>query len=188
MASGRGVRIAGGTARGMPLTEPRGVRLRPTSGLVREAIFNILGDRVTGAHVVDLYAGTGALGIEALSRGAAHATFVEGEAASVQAILQSLSRAGFKESATVIRGRLPAAMSKLDDAAFELVFLDPPYNDEGAEETLMGIPRLLAPGGMVVYEHGSRYNPPERPAGLQILERRVYGDSAIALYAQLEGE
>jgi 16S rRNA (guanine(966)-N(2))-methyltransferase RsmD len=188
MASNRGVRIAGGTARGMPLAEPRGVRLRPTSGLVREAIFNILGDRVAGARVLDLYAGTGALGIEALSRGAARATFVEGEAGCVQAILQSLSRAGFKETGTVVRGRLPAAISKLEDGAFDLVFLDPPYNEEGAEETLMGVPRLLAPGGMVVYEHGSRYNPPERPAGLQILERRVYGDSAIALYAQLEGE
>lgn len=188
MATGRGVRIAGGTARGMPLAEPRGVRLRPTSGLVREAIFNIIADRVEGARVLDLYAGTGALGIEALSRGAAQATFIEGEAACVQAILQSLSRAGFSESATVIRGRLPGAISKLKPGLFDLVFLDPPYNDEGAEDTLMGVPRLLAPGGMVVYEHGSRYNPPERPAGLQILERRVYGDSAVALYAELEGE
>jgi 16S rRNA (guanine966-N2)-methyltransferase len=188
MATGRGVRIAGGTARGMPLAEPRGVRLRPTSGLVREAIFNILGDRVDGARVADLYAGTGALGIEALSRGAAHATFVEGEAGCVQAILQSLSRAGFSAAATVIRGRLPASLSTLEAAAFDIVFLDPPYNDEGAEATLMGAPRLLAPGGLVVYEHGSRYNPPERPAGLQLLDRRVYGDSAVALYAQLEGE
>jgi 16S rRNA (guanine966-N2)-methyltransferase len=69
----RGVRISGGSARGVPLVEPRGVRLRPTSGLVREAIFNILADRVTGARVLDLYAGTGALGVEALSRGAASA-------------------------------------------------------------------------------------------------------------------
>ncbi len=187
MATGRGVRIAGGTARGMPLAEPRGVRLRPTSGLVREAIFNIIADRVEGARVLDLYAGTGALGIEALSRGAAHSTFIEGEAACVQAILQSISRAGFSGSATVIRGRLPGAISKLDPGLFDLVFLDPPYNDEGAED-LMGVPRLLAPGGMVVYEHGSRYNPPERPAGLLMSERRVYGDSAVALYAELEGE
>ena len=67
----KGVRISGGTARGVPLTEPRGVRLRPTSGLVREAIFNILGERLSDARVLDLFAGTGALGIEALSRGAA---------------------------------------------------------------------------------------------------------------------
>lgn len=188
MAAGRGVRIAGGTAKGMPLVEPRGVRLRPTSGLVREAVFNILGDRIDAARVLDLYAGTGALGIEALSRGASHATFVEGEAGCVQAILQSLSRAGFAATGTVIRGRLPAAIAKLESGAFDIIFLDPPYNDESAEATLMALPRLLAPGGLVVYEHGSRYNPPERPAGLLMSERRVYGDSAVAMYALLEGE
>ena len=187
MARARGVRIAGGVARGTPLVEPRGVRLRPTSGLVREAVFNILGDQVDGARVLDLYAGTGALGIEALSRGATHATFVEGEAACVEAILQSLSRTGLSGRATVLRGRLPAAAARLEPEAFDLVFLDPPYNDEGAEETLMAVARLLAPGGTVVFEHGSRYNPPERPGGLRIAERRVYGDSAIALYVQLEG-
>lgn len=171
----------------MPLVEPRGVRLRPTSGLVREAVFNIIGDRVDGARVLDLYAGTGALGIEALSRGAAHATFVEGEAACIEAILQSLSRAGFPDRATVMRGRLPAAAKRLESSSFDIIFLDPPYSDEGAEETLMESARLLAPGGMVVFEHGSRYNPPERPGGLRMAERRVYGDSAIALYVQLEG-
>lgn len=171
----------------MPLVEPRGVRLRPTSGLVREAIFNIIGDRVDGARVLDLYAGTGALGIEALSRGAAHATFVEGEAACIEAILQSLSRAGFPDRATVMRGRLPAAAKRLESSSFDLIFLDPPYSEEGAEETLMEAARLLAPSGMVVFEHGSRYNPPERPGGLRMAERRVYGDSAIALYVQLEG-
>jgi 16S rRNA (guanine966-N2)-methyltransferase len=154
---------------------------------VREAVFNIVGDRVHGAHVLDLYAGTGALGIEALSRGAAHATFVEGEAACVEAILQSLSRAGFPDRATVMRGRLPAAVKRLKASSFDLIFLDPPYGDEGAEETLMEAARLLAPSGMVVFEHGSRYNPPERPGGLRMAERRVYGDSAIALYVQLEG-
>jgi len=187
MAGNRGVRIAGGTARGMPLVEPRGARLRPTSGLVREAIFNILGERVVDARVLDLYAGTGALGIEALSRGASHATFIEGEAACVDAILQSLSRAGFGDLATVLRGRLPAALARIEAAAFDLVMLDPPYNDEGAEETLMAVPRVLADGGLVVYEHRSRYNPPERPGGLGMTERRVYGDSAVALYARTEG-
>ncbi|KAA0226890.1 16S rRNA (guanine(966)-N(2))-methyltransferase RsmD, partial [bacterium] len=88
MAAGR-LRISGGTAKGLPLAEPRGHRLRPTSGLVREAIFNILGDRVSGSAVLDLFAGTGALGIEALSRGAASAVFVESEPAACQAILQS---------------------------------------------------------------------------------------------------
>ena len=183
----RGVRISGGSARGVPLTEPRGVRLRPTSGLVREAIFNILGERVSDARVLDLFAGTGALGIEALSRGAAHATFYEAEPGAITAILASLARTGFSESATVLRGRLPAALSAVT-VQFDIVFMDPPYGDEAAEPTLMAVDRLLAPAGVVVYEHASRYNPPQRPARLQILDRRVYGDTAVALYALQEGE
>ena len=181
------LRVAGGSARGIPLAEPRGVRLRPTSGLVREAVFNILGDMVEGAVVLDLYAGTGALGIEALSRGAAHATFVEGEAPACQAILQSLARTGFASKGTVIRGRLPAALRTVQ-GSFDLILMDPPYNEETALETLHTVGERLTAKGMVVYEHGSRYNPPERPKGLVCSERRVYGDSAIALYVQQEGE
>ncbi|MCC6381127.1 MAG: 16S rRNA (guanine(966)-N(2))-methyltransferase RsmD [Dehalococcoidia bacterium] len=184
--SGRGVRITGGTARGLPLTEPRGLRLRPTAALVREAVFNILGD-LTGVRVLDLYAGTGALGIEALSRGAAAAVFVEAEAAACQAILQSLARAGFADQGRVIRGRLPAALSALD-GTFGSILLDPPYADETAATTLTSVAPLLAPDGMIVYEHASRYNPPERPAGLRLVDRRRYGDSAIALYRLQEGE
>lgn len=181
------IRITGGSARGTPLVEPRGMRLRPSSGLVREAVFNILGDLVDGARVLDLYAGTGALGIEALSRGAAHATFIEGEAAACEAILQSLARLSFTERATVLRGRLPGALSSLDDH-YDIVFMDPPYQLETAQDTLIAVHGALGPGGILVYEHSSRYNPPERPAGLTMQERRVYGDSAIALYAHEERE
>lgn len=163
------------------------MRLRPTSGLVREAIFNILGDRVDQAAVLDGFAGTGALGIEALSRGAARATFVEGDPACCQAILQSLARAGFAGRTTVVRGRLPGALKGVE-GPFDLILLDPPYDSEVAEETLTAAAGLLAARGLVVYEHGSRYNPPERPAGLVLQDRRAYGDSAVALYAGQERE
>lgn len=185
--AGKGVRISGGSARGVPLVEPRGVRLRPTSGLVREALFNILGPRVRGARVLDLYAGTGALGIEALSRGAAHGTFLEGEAACVEAILQSLSRAGFGDRATVLRGRLPAALERIE-GPFDLIFMDPPYDDPNREVVLVRLAPLLAAAGTIVFEHATRYNPPVRPAGLHLVDRRTYGDSAIAFYAHPEGE
>jgi 16S rRNA (guanine(966)-N(2))-methyltransferase RsmD len=186
MASAK-LRIAGGSARGVPLTEPRGYRLRPTSGLVREAIFNILGDTVTDAAVLDLYAGTGALGIEALSRGAQRAVFIDAEAGACQAMLQSLARTGFGPQAQVLRGRLPAALNTLD-GAFDIILMDPPYGDDSADETLLACAAHLAPGGTVVYEHGSKYNPPERPSGLSLTDRRVYGDSALALYVAQEGE
>lgn len=181
------LKVTGGTARGIPLQEPRGLRLRPTSGLVREALFNILGDLVVDTRVLDLYAGTGALGIEALSRGAAHATFVEGDQAGCNAILQSLARVGFGERAKVLRGRLPAALSSLE-GPFALVFMDPPYGLETADDTLHAVATVMSPLGLLVYEHASRYNPPERPAGLVLQERRVYGDSALALYARQESE
>lgn len=181
------LRIAGGTARGIPLTEPRGLRLRPTSGLVREALFNIIAGLVEDAAVLDLYAGTGALGIEALSRGARTATFIDGEAAACQAILQTLARTGFADRATVLRGRLPAALTSLT-SRFSLVLMDPPYGLETAEETLGALSGHTVPGGLVVYEHASRYNPPQRPRGLQLTDRRTYGDSALALYAIREVE
>lgn len=181
------LRISGGSARGIPVTEPKGLRLRPTSGLVREALFNILGDLVEEARMLDLYAGTGAVGIEALSRGASSATFIDAEAASCQAILQTLARAGVADRATVLRGRLPAALTTLH-GTFNLIFMDPPYALDTAEETLGALSAHAAAGGLIVYEHATRYNPPERPRGLSLTERRVYGDSALALYALQEGE
>jgi len=171
----------------MPLAQPAGFRLRPTSGMVREAIFNIVRERVEAATVADLFAGTGALGIEALSLGAERTTFVEAEARCCTAILSSIARGGFRERATVLRGRLPAALSRLPEH-LNLILMDPPYGDESALPTLEGLAEHLAVGGLVVYEHASRYNPPERPRGLVLTERRVYGDSAIALYVLQEGE
>lgn len=170
----------------MPIMEPRGVRLRPTSALVREAVFNILGDEVEGATVLDLYAGTGALGIEALSLGAATAVFIEAEAACCQAILATLSRAHLAARGKVLRGRLPAAL-KDAGGPFDLILLDPPYADADAPELLTRLAILLTADGVVVYEHGSRYNPPEHPAGLHLVERRVYGDTAVAFYRRQEG-
>jgi 16S rRNA (guanine966-N2)-methyltransferase len=171
----------------MPLAEPRGVRLRPTSGLVREALFNIVGDTVEDAAVLDLFAGSGALGIEALSRGAKHATFVEADAGAVRAILDSLGRTGFTGRAKVLRGRLPGALASVS-GPFDLVFLDPPYDAENIPELLGQLRPFAMPAATIVYEHASRYNPPEHPPGLILTDRRVYGDSALGLYVPEEGE
>jgi 16S rRNA (guanine(966)-N(2))-methyltransferase RsmD len=187
MAASR-LRLTGGVARGLPLAEPKGHRLRPTSGLVREALFNILGDTVEGARVLDLYAGTGSLGLEALSRGAASATFIDAEGAACQAILQSAGRAGFADAVTVIRGRLPGALRSVE-GEFDLVFCDPPYDaTQEASETIVAAAGLVAPGGRIVSEHASRYNPPEVLGRLLLQDRRVYGDTALAWYALQEGE
>jgi 16S rRNA (guanine(966)-N(2))-methyltransferase RsmD len=169
----------------VPLVEPRGVRLRPTSGLVREALFNILAAEVDGARVLDLFAGTGAAGIEALSRGAAAATFIESDATCARAIVQSLARTGFASAGTVVRGVLPRALAGME-GAFDIVFCDPPYGAEEAEETLIAAAPLLAPGGVVVYEHASRYNPADRLGGLSLVDRRQYGDSTLSFYRRQE--
>ncbi|MCS7294824.1 MAG: 16S rRNA (guanine(966)-N(2))-methyltransferase RsmD [Chloroflexota bacterium] len=181
----RQLRVTGGEARGTPLAEPRGVRLRPTTGLVREALFNILGEKVRGARVLDLFAGTGALGIEALSRGAASAVFVERDRETCQTILRNLAAAGYAERGTVIRGRLPEALQWIE-GPFDIVLLDPPYGAPEGGETLAAVSRLLAPGGVVVYEHASRYNPPGRPTGLVLVDERTYGDTTLSFYMQQE--
>ncbi len=182
------IRVTGGALRGFQLAEAGGARLRPTSARVREAIFNVLAARVEleGSAALDLFAGTGALGVEALSRGAASAVFVESHRPAAHAIVQSLARAGLSERGSVVRGRLPAAVASLE-GPFTLVFLDPPYDSDQALPTLSAAAPLLAAGGLVVYEHRSRYNPPERPLGLTLADRRVYGDTAVAFFTALEG-
>ena len=180
------VRVTGGNLRGFQLAEPGGARLRPTSARVREAIFNVLAARIEDAAVADLFAGTGALGIEALSRGARRAVFVESYRQAARAIVQSLARAGLAGSGSVVRGALPGALGSLE-GPYDLIFLDPPYDSEEAVPTLGALAPLLAPGGLVVYEHRSRYNPPERPLGLEQTDRRVYGDTAVAFFTVLEG-
>jgi 16S rRNA (guanine966-N2)-methyltransferase len=105
----------------------------------------------------------------------------------VTAILQSLARTSLAAAGKVVRGRLPGALASIQ-GQFDIIFVDPPYNDPAAEETLIAAAAKLAEGGIVVYEHGSRYNPPQRLPGLALEERRVYGDSALAFYVRQEGE
>ncbi|MGH9259498.1 MAG: RsmD family RNA methyltransferase, partial [Acidimicrobiales bacterium] len=127
------MRVVAGTARGRTLVTPPGARTRPTTDRVREAIFNALGSRgaVEGARVVDLFAGSGALGVEALSRGAGHATFVDTDRAARQAIRRNVEGCGFADRATIVAAPVARWLAGLRDERFELVFCDPPYAFEG---------------------------------------------------------
>lgn len=184
-----GPRITGGSLRGRPLpgSPRRSSDLRPTGGRVREAIFSILGAAIVGAEALDLYAGTGLMGIEALSRGAARATFIEAARPRCALLSRNLDALGLATRSSVICGALPGALTRYAAKA-TLVFIDPPYADTSAEIVLPMLRPHLDSGAAVVYEHASRYNPPERPAGLALAERRVYGDSAVALYYVAENE
>ncbi len=176
------LRVVGGALRGSRLRVPdRGVR--PTSERVREAVFDILGVRVEGARVLDLYAGTGALGIEALSRGAASADFVEGERAVARALEENLTRLGLGERARVTvapldSGELPPGLS----GPWGLVFLDPPYAGDAGARWLGTLASAAWPtgGGLVVLER--RKGALKAPAGLSLRTERRYGDTVIGIY------
>ncbi len=160
---------------------------RPTTDFVRQAVFSILGEKVEGARVADLFAGSGALGLEALSRGAASCEFVEQNRKATGVIHANLEKARL-DGGRVTSGDVHAWV-KRGSGSFDLVFADPPYaktkldRDHLAE--LLGSPAaaaMLAPGGYWVAEQAAESEPP-RAEGLRLLDRRVYGGSAILLYA-----
>ncbi len=149
------MRIIGGSLRGRRLPSPTWSGLRPTADRLRETLFNILGDAVTGARVLDGCAGTGALGLEALSRGAAHVTFIDRDVRAVALIVANLERCRVAGRGTVIRGALPGALRFVEAAGtFDLVLLDPPYeyDDHAMRAILSAVGPRTAPGGQVVVE------------------------------------
>lgn len=181
------MRVIAGRLGGRRLVAPRGRSTRPTSDRVREALFSMLGD-VTGARVLDVYAGTGALGIEALSRGAARATFVESARPALAALRENLASLGLGDAARVVP--LPAERAHADverDGPFELVLADPPYDRLGEAASfllrLASAPGALAEGVRVVLEHAARAPAPALPP-LEHRTTRTYGDTAVSLYVR----
>ena len=179
------MRVIAGAYKGRTLAPVKG-RTRPTAAKVREAIFNILGSAVAGARVLDLYAGTGALGIEALSRGARAAVFVEDHPEALQVLRRNLESLGLLAQATVLPLAVLAALKKLASRSepFDLVFLDPPYGGVAAVATLaaLGSSELLRPQARVVAEHSKRESLPALGGRLTLKDLRRYGDTQVAFY------
>ncbi len=176
------MRVIAGTARGRRLSAPPGQGTRPTSDRVKEALFSALGPRLRGARVADLYAGSGALGIEALSRGAASATFVERARPAQRLLVDNLSRTGLAAQAFVLLDDVRAAIkSGLPGAPFDVVLIDPPYDVAHGEleEVLHLVSQLTAPEGVVVVELGRRTRRPNWPERLQPGRERRYGDTLL---------
>ena len=172
--------MEGGEARGRRLLAPRGIR--PTQGLIKGAIFNMLGPRVLEADVLDLYAGSGALGIEALSRGAARANFVERAPEGVRAIRANLAALGYEERATVVQSDVPRwlRVHAGEAARATLVLADPPYDDPGLEAALAALDESLAPGAVLVLEHpGGKPLPPLRR--LLVDRTRRHGGTSVTI-------
>jgi 16S rRNA (guanine966-N2)-methyltransferase len=183
--AGRGPRVIAGEIGGLRLATPRGTRTRPTADRVKESLFAALGAFVDDAVVLDLYAGSGALAIEALSRGAVRAVAVDRDAAAIAAIRTNRER-GHLEGRLRVHAR--AASPYLADAAtdgpFDLVLMDPPYDTPdatiGAHLVALGAPGVLAPGARVVVER-SADGAPTMPAGWRVTWSRTYGDTLLLL-------
>jgi len=171
------MRIVAGEFRGRRLKSPTWDGLRPTSDRLRETLFNILGDAIRGARVLDGYAGTGAIGIEALSRGAARVTFVEHDRRAIALIESNLAPLARRRDAIIRTG-----FGGLGLASFDVIVLDPPYAPEAAAEALDQAAGLLAPGGRLVVEHAARHAPPAERGTLRLQRTVKAGDSALAFY------
>ncbi len=178
------LRVTGGRLSGRRLTTPKGDAVRPSTDRVRESLFARLGD-LSGARVLDLYAGSGALGIEALSRGAASAVFVEQATASLRCIRANLEALDLEACSRSQRAEAVAAVRRLGRTGerFDLVLLDPPYGPDEARRALGAIAeaRILAAGAVVVAE-ASRRHPPGEVAGLRSLDERTHGESLVVRY------
>jgi pantetheine-phosphate adenylyltransferase len=185
------MRVIAGSAKGTALHGATGRNLRPVLDRVKESMFGFLGDRVEGARVLDLFAGTGSLGIEALSRGADHADFIEQHAATARAIKDNLERTHLAEEGRVIAARLPRGLAAAD-GRYGLIFADPPFRID--TRLLEGLFRLildrglLEEDGLLVYRHSphARYEPPAEEWSLD--ERRDYGDSVVSVYSVAPNE
>jgi len=179
------VRIIAGSFRGHTLRAPHGQATRPTADRVREALFSILGD-VSGLDVLDLFAGSGALGLEALSRGAATATFVEEARPALAALRDNVATLDVAAQATIVPAEARAALRRLaaGPRRFGLAFLDPPYAASGTAGVLADLVGhgLLVPGAWVVVEHATRTPAPEAPALLDRRFERAYGDTTLAFH------
>lgn len=174
------MRIVAGEFRGRQLKSPTWEGLRPTSDRLRETLFNILGPSVRGAKVLDGYAGTGAIGIEAISRGAAEVTFVERDPRAVTLIEANLAALG--AAGVIMRAGVADAAVRLGGQVFDLIILDPPYADSAAAEALAAVHALASDGTRVVVEHATRHTPPAHASGLRLTRTVKAGDSALSFY------
>jgi 16S rRNA (guanine966-N2)-methyltransferase len=183
------MRITGGIHRSRPLKAPKGVSTRPTADRVREAMFSILASRRTldGARVLDLYAGTGALGLEAISRGAAWATFVECSRTALGALRENIELLRVKDQVHVVAGLAERSGTLIEgDGLFDFVLADPPYalvRSGEAAETLGALVKsgIVEKEGIVVLEHGKGDASP-LIENLSVLDVRTYGDTVLAFY------
>lgn len=180
------MRIIAGTAKGRALAAPKGSKIRPTSDRVRESIFNVLGQWCEGEVVLDLFSGTGALALEALSRGAERAVLVDASREGFELSKKNAAALGFEDKVTVLPQPADRAIAALGARGekFTLVFMDPPYAQRAIEALLEALAAagVLAPGARVVAEHGKKEPVAETVAGLSRGFSRTFGDTQVSIF------
>jgi len=188
------MRVIAGTYRSRILKSLKGLALRPTSDRLRETLFNVLAPNISGARFADLFAGTGANGIEALSRGAAEVVFIENHAPAAALIRKNLDSLGIRSGFTVlpvdvIRGlEMLASKAKGAKSEFDFIFLDPPYAAATDYERVLGFlgaADVLAPGGVVIAEHRRKFDLPEKAKALCRVRVLKQGDAALSFYRRV---
>jgi 16S rRNA (guanine966-N2)-methyltransferase len=180
------MRVIAGVHRGRRLLGPKGQAIRPTSDRVKEALFSILGARTMGARVLDLYAGTGSIGIEALSRGAAHVTFVETDRAALRLVQSNIEQCGFEPAARICSCEVSEFFRREADPSFpyDIVFCDPPYRSTPDFIAVMNEwdRRWLTDDAVVILEHGRKEQIPSILGPLSQVKRYGYGDTALTRF------
>ena len=187
------MRISGGSAKGRKVglrkafvAKGEGDELRPTSSKARQAIFDILGDRVMDADFLDLYAGTGAVGLEALSRGAKRVVFVERNSKRADMIKKLIEDFGFNDRAIVVKDKADAFLKKMRHR-FDVIFVDPPYESKDLVDMLPLIDKanILNNDGSVIVEHSSKKKMPDAAINIIMMKNYKYGDTALTLYRKV---
>jgi 16S rRNA (guanine966-N2)-methyltransferase len=191
------MRIIAGTLKGRRLDAPTWEGLRPTSDKLRETLFNVIAGRCENARFLDGFAGTGAVGLEALSRGAAHVTFIEHDPRACRLIEQNAARCGVKDGYIIVRGGFEGSVGpgagraghKRGESArrsplgrlgpFDVIFLDPPYADPVVNDAMRAAATWLSPSGLLIVEHAAR-DPIVEPSGMRLTRDLRSGDSALA--------
>lgn len=178
------MRVIAGIAKGRKLSSFKGSAVRPTSDRARECLFNILGEKAKGSSFLDLFAGSGAMGIEALSRNAANATFLESDALSIELINKNLEKCDFPNKDFEIIQKDVLAYLKNSRNQFDIIFVDPPYKTDLAEKTLycLSKKKLLNPGGIIVVEHYFKKDLKEEINDLKCIRKKKVGDAMFSLY------
>ena len=183
------MRIIGGTLRSRRLEAPAGLATRPSSDRLRETLFNVLAPRIQDAHFLDLFAGSGAVGLEAHSRGAARVEFVERSAPALAALRKNMASLGVSSGISIHAGSVEPILRRMrTDLPFDLVFLDPPYDAANAYEATLGLlggalSGLLAPGALVIAEHRKKEKLADRYWALARSRLLEQGDAALSFYA-----